>query len=77
LREREAGKEAAAITACDAAQAPPNPAMPPLRLLTYTTLYPHGRAPNLGVFVENRLRHLARGLPARLMLRSRSMPPLW
>jgi len=32
--------------------------MPPLRLLTFTTLYPHGGAPNLGVFVENRLRHL-------------------
>lgn len=32
--------------------------MPPLRLLTFTTLYPHEGAPNLGVFVENRLRHL-------------------
>jgi len=32
--------------------------MPPLRLLTFTTLYPHAGAPNLGVFVENRLRHL-------------------
>ncbi len=32
--------------------------MPPLRLLTYTTLYPHAGAPNTGVFVENRLRHL-------------------
>lgn len=29
-----------------------------LRLLTYTTLYPHAGAPNTGVFVENRLRHL-------------------
>ncbi len=32
--------------------------MPPLHLLTYTTLYPHAGAPNTGVFVENRLRHL-------------------
>lgn len=32
--------------------------MPPLRLLTYTTLYPHAGAPNAGIFVENRLRHL-------------------
>ncbi len=32
--------------------------MPPLRLLMYTTLYPHAGAPNTGVFVENRLRHL-------------------
>jgi glycosyltransferase involved in cell wall biosynthesis len=32
--------------------------MPSLRLLTYTTLYPHKGAPNSGVFVENRLRHL-------------------
>jgi glycosyltransferase involved in cell wall biosynthesis len=30
----------------------------PLRLLTFTTLYPHAGAPNHGVFVENRLRHL-------------------
>ena len=30
----------------------------PMRLLTYTSLYPHAGAPNLGVFVENRLRHL-------------------
>jgi teichuronic acid biosynthesis glycosyltransferase TuaC len=30
----------------------------PLRLLTYSTLYPHAGAPNFGVFVENRLRHL-------------------
>jgi teichuronic acid biosynthesis glycosyltransferase TuaC len=30
----------------------------PLRLLTYTTLYPHAGAPNHGVFVENRLRFL-------------------
>ena len=31
---------------------------PPLRLLTFTTLFPHRGRPNQGVFVENRLRHL-------------------
>ncbi len=31
---------------------------PPLRLLTFTTLFPHAGRPNQGVFVENRLRHL-------------------
>ena len=30
----------------------------PLRLLTFTSLYPHDGLPNQGVFVENRLRHL-------------------
>lgn len=30
----------------------------PLRLLTFTTLYPDSVRPNHGVFVENRLRHL-------------------
>lgn len=30
----------------------------PIRLLTFTTLYPNAAAPNHGVFVENRLRHL-------------------
>ena len=29
-----------------------------MRLLTFTTLYPHAGLPNQGVFVENRLRHL-------------------
>ena len=29
-----------------------------MRLLTFTTLYPHAGLPNHGVFVENRLRHL-------------------
>ncbi len=29
-----------------------------LRVLTFSTLYPHADAPNHGVFVENRLRHL-------------------
>ncbi len=32
--------------------------MPPLRLLTFSTLYPSAARPNHGVFVENRLRHL-------------------
>jgi len=32
--------------------------MPPLRLLTFTTLFPDSLRPNHGVFVENRLRHL-------------------
>ena len=32
--------------------------MPPLRLLTFTTLYPNAAQPHHGVFVENRLRHL-------------------
>lgn len=30
----------------------------PVRLLTFTTLYPHAGLPNQGVFVENRLRNL-------------------
>ncbi len=30
----------------------------PVRLLTFTTLYPNAAQPNHGVFVENRLRHL-------------------
>jgi teichuronic acid biosynthesis glycosyltransferase TuaC len=32
--------------------------MPPIRLLTFSTLYPNTARPNHGVFVENRLRHL-------------------
>ena len=32
--------------------------MPPLRLLTFSTLFPNDARPNHGVFVENRLRHL-------------------
>ena len=36
--------------------------MAPIRLLTFSTLYPNAARPNHGVFVENRLRHmLARG----------------
>jgi glycosyltransferase involved in cell wall biosynthesis len=41
----------------DAPGAPP----PPLRLLTFSTLYPNAARPNHGVFVENRLRHLIAG----------------
>jgi teichuronic acid biosynthesis glycosyltransferase TuaC len=33
----------------------------PLRLLTFSTLYPNPAQPNHGVFVENRLRHLVAG----------------
>ena len=35
--------------------------MRPLRLLTYTTLFPNAERPNHGIFVENRLRDLLRG----------------
>jgi teichuronic acid biosynthesis glycosyltransferase TuaC len=34
------------------------PSAQPLRLLTFTTLFPNSQQPNHGVFVENRLRHL-------------------
>ena len=30
----------------------------PVRLLTFSTLFPHAARPNHGIFVENRLRHL-------------------
>src|SRR5215469_6962076 len=33
----------------------------PLKLLTFTTLFPNREQPNHGVFVENRLRHLVAG----------------
>lgn len=36
----------------------PHPSGAPLRLLTFSTLFPNGENPNHGVFVENRLRHL-------------------
>jgi glycosyltransferase involved in cell wall biosynthesis len=36
----------------------PGSGMTPLRLLTFSTLYPNAAQPNHGVFVENRLRHL-------------------
>lgn len=32
--------------------------MAPVRLLTFSTLFPHEARPNHGIFVENRLRHL-------------------
>ncbi|HEX4365325.1 MAG TPA: glycosyltransferase family 4 protein [Rhodopila sp.] len=32
--------------------------MAPVRLLTFSTLFPHAARPNHGIFVENRLRHL-------------------
>ena len=32
--------------------------MTPIRLLTFSTLFPNARQPNHGIFVENRLRHL-------------------
>ena len=32
--------------------------MAPIRLLTFSTLFPHGMQPNHGIFVQNRLRHL-------------------
>ena len=35
----------------------------PLRLLTFSTLYPNAERPNHGVFVENRLRHLVGSQP--------------
>ena len=37
------------------------PATRPVRLLTFSTLYPNAAYPNHGVFVENRLRHLIAG----------------
>ncbi len=40
---------------------PPRYPRPPIRLLTFSTLYPHAARPNHGVFVENRLRHLVLG----------------
>jgi len=36
----------------------PGPPPGPIRLLTFSTLYPNAARPNHGVFVENRLRHL-------------------
>lgn len=40
---------------------PPAAAARPIRLLTFSTLYPNPAQPNHGVFVENRLRHLLAG----------------
>lgn len=42
---------------------PVAPAHGTLRLLTFSTLFPNAAAPNHGVFVENRLRHLLRDEP--------------
>jgi len=39
-------------------RSPPAPPTRPIRLLTFSTLYPNPAQPNHGVFVENRLRHL-------------------
>src|SRR3954453_1219520 len=39
--------------------------MTPIRLLTFSTLFPHAGRPNHGVFVENRLRHLLATTQAR------------
>jgi teichuronic acid biosynthesis glycosyltransferase TuaC len=41
-----------------AAAAPWKVLMTPLRLLTFSTLFPNEQQPNHGIFVENRLRHL-------------------
>jgi teichuronic acid biosynthesis glycosyltransferase TuaC len=46
------------VDAASQAAAAPQPALAPLRLLTFSTLYPNAAHPNHGVFVENRLRHL-------------------
>jgi teichuronic acid biosynthesis glycosyltransferase TuaC len=37
---------------------PAAPGMNQVRLLTFSTLFPHAARPNHGIFVENRLRHL-------------------
>src|SRR4051794_4678134 len=43
--------------------------MSTLRLLTFSTLFPHAGRPNQGIFVENRLRHLvASGEASSLVL---------
>lgn len=39
---------------------------PKLRVLTFTTLYPNPAQPSHGVFVENRIRHLAASGAARI-----------
>jgi len=56
--------DAAAIAAPDtpsAAAARRGASPAPLRLLTFSTLFPNAARPNHGVFVENRLRHLVSG----------------
>lgn len=49
---------APALRRADAAGPPARASGRPLRLLTFTTLFPNGEQPNHGIFVENRLRHL-------------------
>ncbi|PZW46783.1 glycosyltransferase involved in cell wall biosynthesis [Humitalea rosea] len=49
----------------------PNPAgaaQRPIRLLTFSTLYPNAAQPNHGVFVESRLRHLVASGEARSLV---------
>ena len=54
----------------------PSPA--PIRLLTFTTLYPNARHPHHGVFVENRLRHLvATGAASSTVLAPVPWYPSW
>ena len=45
----------------------------PLRLLTFTTLFPNAAQPNHGIFVENRLRHLV----ATGEVQSTVLAPTW
>jgi teichuronic acid biosynthesis glycosyltransferase TuaC len=42
--------------------------MTPIRLLTFSTLFPNAARPNHGIFVENRLRHLLAGGGATSMV---------
>ena len=46
------------MTTPDTTAAGPPAAPPVIRLLTFSTLFPHAARPNHGIFVENRLRHL-------------------
>ena len=48
---------------------------PPLRLLTFTTLFPNSAQPNHGIFVENRLRHLLADAPAQV--EATVLAPTW
>ena len=52
----------------------------PLRLLTFTTLFPNSAQPNHGIFVENRLRHLladAPHLPHPGHIQATVLAPTW
>ena len=44
------------------------PRLSPVRLLTFSTLFPHAGRPNHGIFVENRLRHLLASQQATSMV---------